>query len=493
MRQLLNQSEKRQLLTIEILYQQKDWVTLSELSKRLHCSVRVLKDDVAHFKNNFKQFTIETSNNGIRLNVNENAGLISLYQYILDHSMAFNLLENIFLNEKKTIAELTEVLYVSSSTIYRLVDLLNNRLEDKNMHIETNPCRIVGSEEEIRYFFYNYFHEKYSSLAWPYKSINEKGLNMLLDFFIEFTNIEVDFAYYNIFKTVSVVNLIRYKHGHYIDTSNIQINFDDIISDLTAFQKHFQYFEQTNGVKVDNTLIRQMFTPYISENFSLSYSRLIEKTKTNQKLLTEVNFWNQALDELSKRHQISLINKEELILNVINAAYLEYKEPRSGYILHNHNQEFASKIKSEFPKFYNSLYQVIKDYRQLIKKPLTSDGINFLIYIVFIFWEDLLSELRRKFDKINILVISDRHISHAKTIKDIIEYELNEQIVVHVYDEIKLDRVILNNLPYDIIVANFPLPSLENQRTVYIENLPTFFDLEKIKDEVNEIILKRMQ
>src|SRR5699024_8837343 len=198
MRQLLNQSEKRQLLTIEILYQQKDWVTLSELSKRLNCSVRVLKDDVAHFKNNFKQFTIETSNNGIRLNVNENAGLISLYQYILDHSMAFNLLENIFLNEKKTIAELTEVLYVSSSTIYRLVDLLNNRLEDKNMHIETNPCRIVGSEEEIRYFFYNYFHEKYSSLAWPYKSINEKGLNMLLDFFIEFTNIEVDFAYYNI-------------------------------------------------------------------------------------------------------------------------------------------------------------------------------------------------------------------------------------------------------------------------------------------------------
>src|SRR5699024_10792957 len=178
------------------------------------------------------------SNNGIRLNVNENAGLISLYQYILDHSMAFNLLENIFLNEKKTIAELTEVLYVSSSTIYRLVDLLNNRLEDKNMHIETNPCRILGSEEEIRYFFYNYFHEKYSSLAWPYKSINEKGLNMLLDFFIEFTNIEVDFAYYNIFKTVSVVNLIRYKHGHYIDTSNIQINFDDIISDLTAFQKH---------------------------------------------------------------------------------------------------------------------------------------------------------------------------------------------------------------------------------------------------------------
>src|SRR5699024_3815871 len=141
----------------------------------------------------------------------------------------------------------------------------------------TNPCRIIGSEEEIRYFFYNYFHEKYSTLDWPYEYINENGLDMLLQFFIEFTQMEADFAYYNIFKTVSVINLIRYKQNYYINTSNIQINFDEIIPDFSAFQTVFRYFEETNRVRVDNTLIQQMFTPYINENFSLNYERLFEK------------------------------------------------------------------------------------------------------------------------------------------------------------------------------------------------------------------------
>src|SRR5699024_1759169 len=121
------------------------------------------------------------------------------------------LLENIFLKENITITDLAKILYVSSSTIYRLIDQINEATKEKHFRIETNPCRIIGSEEEIRYFFYNYFHEKYSTLDWPYEYINENGLDMLLQFFIEFTQMEADFAYYNIFKTVSVINLIRYK------------------------------------------------------------------------------------------------------------------------------------------------------------------------------------------------------------------------------------------------------------------------------------------
>src|SRR5690625_2568456 len=113
MRQLLNQSEKRQLLTIEILHQQEDWITLSELSKVLDCSVRVLKDDIAHFKNSFSEFTIETSNNGIHLSMNQNVGLKSLYQNTLNNSTAFTLLENIFLKENITITDLAKILYVS--------------------------------------------------------------------------------------------------------------------------------------------------------------------------------------------------------------------------------------------------------------------------------------------------------------------------------------------------------------------------------------------
>src|SRR5699024_4670178 len=140
------------------------------------------------------------------------------------------------------------------------------------------------------------------SFEWPYPNLDENGLDLFLNFFIKFTHMDTDFAYYNIFKTVAAVNLIRYKQGHFVDTSNIQINFNEIIPDLTVYQENFAYFEETNQVKVDNMLIQQIFTPYISEEFSLSYERLNEKTKTQEKLSVEVIFLNKMLENLSKTH-----------------------------------------------------------------------------------------------------------------------------------------------------------------------------------------------
>ena len=106
MRRLLNQTENRQLLLAEILQDNENWITLFELSKILGCSVRVLKDDLAHFKNNITELPIETSNNGIRLNKVNNTGLKSLYQYILYHSTAYNLLEIIFLEDRISVVNL---------------------------------------------------------------------------------------------------------------------------------------------------------------------------------------------------------------------------------------------------------------------------------------------------------------------------------------------------------------------------------------------------
>src|SRR5699024_7506167 len=122
----------------------------------------------------------------------------------------------------------------------------------------------------------------------------------------------------------------------------------------------FAYFEANNHVKVNNTLIQQIFTPYISEKFSLNYERLIEKTKVQQDLSIEVTFLNDMLENLSKTNQLSLKNKETVLINTINVTYLEYKEPISSYNLHNYKQEFALKIKAEFPHFYEDLYQSTK-------------------------------------------------------------------------------------------------------------------------------------
>src|SRR5699024_8847197 len=123
-----------------------------------------------------------------------NTGLKSLYQYILYHSTAYNLLEIIFLEDRISVVNLIERLYVSSSTIYRLIDQINEIVEERNFKIETNLCRIVGSESEISYFFYNYCYDKYSRLQWHYITLDENGVDLFLKIFIDFSHMETDFV-----------------------------------------------------------------------------------------------------------------------------------------------------------------------------------------------------------------------------------------------------------------------------------------------------------
>ncbi|AEB30178.1 M protein trans-acting positive regulator [Carnobacterium sp. 17-4] len=489
----LNNSEKRRLQFAEILSRQEDWTLLSELAQQLNYSDRTLKDDIVFLKNNFTDFQVQTSHHGVRLIFEHNKGLRSLYQKILTESVAYHFLEIIFMDEGKTISELADSFFISSSTLYRIINQINDSIRQYDCFIETNPCRIIGSEKNIRYFFYQYFFEKHSPLEWPYKTIHENSLDKLLIFFTDFVPLPIDFSHYNDFKLVTVVNLIRYQNNHYVDTDNFEINFDEIIPDLSIYADIFQSFEDSLGVKFNNDLINQLFTPFVQEGFSLSYERLIEKTRENKTMAAEVSLLIKLLDKLSTDNDIPLVNKERVILEMQNTTHLEYQKPQSGHILYNNNKYFSEAIRYKFPVFYNDLYEGMIAYRKLQDKPITEDGIDFFICSLFTYWKNLVPELHKKFDKIKVLVISNHHILHADMLKDFIQSEFTEQLVVDIYMDNHLSLSMLEDLNYDFIVTNFPLPKLESKRNIYIENVPTVNDLIKIEEAVNRIVSVREQ
>ncbi len=488
---LLTNSEKRRLQFVEILSNRENWMTLSNLGDELNCSDRVLKDDMTYFRENFSAFEIESSYRGVRLVFKQDKGLKFLYRKILSESTVYHLLEIIFLYENKTITDLANMLFVSPSTLYRMIDQINDRVMEFGFKIETSPCRVTGQEENIRYFYYQYFFEKYSHLYWPFETIDEKAVDQLLNFFIDFTQIPADFAFYNVFKTVTMINLIRYKNGHEVNTKDITINFDEIIPHLEIYAENFQHFEEALQLNVDSDLIHQLFTPYVQEGFSLSVERMFEKAETNQKLANEITLLEDILTKIATASEIPVANKKLLILALINSAHLEYQEPQSGYILYNRNKYFAEAIQAEFPNFYQLLYGGMKTYRKFLRKPMTEDGINFFIYTLFTFWPNLVPELRKKFADIQVIIISKRHITHARMLKDFIEHELSNQLTIDIYTAMELNLEILEALDCDFIVSNFPLPDLESTCSVYIENVPTYNDLRKIQNVIDVIITKQ--
>lgn len=485
---LLQGSEKRQLRLAELLIHTGDWMKLKDLAQELNCSTRILKYDLKSFEDTFSDFSIETSHRGVRLIFDDNKGLKNIYVNIFDSSNAFKLLEIIFFNETYSVTELAEILYVSSSTLYRVIHQMNQIIEKEGCHIETNPCKVSGREDKVRYFYYRFFFEKYTIMTWPYDDINHDKINDLLYFFMELTQFKSDFAYYNIAKLMLFVNLIRYKKEHYISTEIININLDDVLTKLESSPENADYFEIRYKLKINEQFIIQMFSPFITDGFSFNYDQLLRKINENQKINNEIQLLSNWLDELSEVTEIPLYNKDDIVFKLHNSIYLEEYDPRSGYLLYNRNQFFVNAIKKDFPNLYKQLYNDILKYRSTIGLTSTDVNINFFMYILFTEWKNLILELHKQSDKVTVLIISNRTLAHSYMLKDFLDSKFHTQLITEVYDDTFITKSILEKLDHDLILANFPIPELRNKESIYIENFPTQNEISQMQKKINTLL-----
>lgn len=492
MKNLLRKSERRRLKMAEVLFDKNDWMTVAELSKIIGSSVRIIKYDLNIFKDSYDDFTIQTSKKGVRIHFHKDKSPRTLYTNILSQSIPFQLLETIFLNENYSTFELADLLFISPSTLYRMIEHINETAEPYDIRVETHPCRVIGNEEKIRHFYSQFFYEKYTFLDWSHYGDSEM-IDNFLHFFIIYTKIDIDFASYGIFKVIATINYIRFKNNHFIKVNPSKINFDEIISDMSMHTEPFEYFEKIMGVEVNHHLITQIFQPFVEIGFSLNYERLLEKMEKYDQVATEVHYLNQFFDELSTNHHLPLPNKEEMILGMQNAVHLETSDPRNGHILYDRNKLFALDIQKNFPNFYRDLCEGLKKYRKICSLPNTEDGLNYLIYVAYSNWEGLTLNLQKKHDNIKVLIISNRHKAHSYMLKDFIEYEFSADLEIDVYQDVFLSEAVLEDLEYDFIVVNFPMPPLKTKNVICIENIPGVQDHSKIQQEIDEIKEKRTQ
>lgn len=486
MKDLLRSDEKRRLKIAEILYEKNDWMSLTKIAEEVGSSIRSVKYDLEFFKDSLEDFTIETSSHGVRIYFHRNKSLRTLYSNILTHSLSFNLLEEIFLNETYSASELADLLFISPSSLYRMVDHINKVVEEDGIRIETNPCRLIGDEARIRLLYYQYFYEKYIYLQNTDWEDNEL-IDNLLHYALHHTNYQIDFAFYGILKVIATVNYIRFKNKHRIKINSSKINLERIVNDPSILNASSEYFEKIIGSKITYQLITQLFKPFVEVGYSLNYERLREKVNNDSRITKEVHYLEDFIEELARDYNLPIPNKEEMILGIQNARHMERSDPRMGYILYDRNKLFALDIESNFPNFYKQLCEGLKRYRKICSLPDTEDGLNYLIYITYSYWGELTLNLRKRFKKIKVLVVSNRHTAHSYMLRDFISYEFSRQLEIDVYLDVFLTVDILEELEYDFIITNFPLPYLKSKNSVLIESIPGSQDHLKIQEEIYRI------
>lgn len=493
MKTLLTKQEIRRYQLVEDLTHRNDWVTLKEIAHLLDCSTRVLVDDIQYLNAHFDDFTIHTSTKGAKLIYQPNCGFKTFCRKKLEISESFKVLETIFFHPNLTVQELADHLFFSLSKVYRLIGQINEQTKEKfGFYIETNPCRIVGHEQNIRYTAYLYFFEKYPHFEWAFEPDQLEQLDQFLESFNAQTGMGIDFAYFNVFKVIVGTNAIRYRQGHFVE---IEEKNEELLNFLLSSGLVHEVLEVLKIAHDEDSVEEstlQLFAQYIQPGFNLSPESFMDRAEKDEALSRQVVFLKAQLVNLSTKYRLSFENVDEVVYLLFGTAHLEYMEPQSGHILYNRNKYFAEDIAHEFPNFSNDLYRIMKEFRQRIDKPITEDGIYFYMYTVFTWWKNLVVELRRKLDKINVLVISDRHKTHASILKDFIEYEFSEQLIVNYYDGVTFNPTDLLQSEYELVVSSFPIQNLEPIRHVYISNVPKFKDYLKIKDQIDAIVLERI-
>ena len=107
---------------------------------------------------------------------------------------------------------------------------------------------------------------------------------------------------------------------------------------------------------------------------------------------------------------------------------------------------------------------------------------------MFINWKHLLPALYRKRSTVRVIVISDRHHTHATTIKNLLAKSLSPYVQISSYQGNILNYERLARLNDDLVVSTFRLPENYPKKSIVVGQYIRYRDIDLIQKAVTEIM-----
>lgn len=494
MRELLKTTDRRRLEVIEVLIDLDGWISLEELAEKANTTTRNLKGDLTYFRERYPEIGIESSYQGVRLIMNASTGMQEFYRMMIRDNLYFQLLEEIFFNEKYTVEDLAERLHTSPSTVYRAIETLNNYFAQYHCTIESNPCRIVGDETYIRNLYKTYFKEAYSIFEWPFRLYNEADVDnnihrvssMLFKSNPSEANI-IDFAFYRAIKLMVLVHVTRFHHQHRINTDLVESRIVKILLKVARNFAFPKYIKSITGEPFSVDYIYQVFYPYLTKDMAFNTKSLDKIRNKNSRVDTAIRHLENSLHMLSEELDIP-IQTEHLMVALYGTSVLEEHDANSMHIFYDRNLLFNKRIHRHFPHTHQRLYDIVKQFRSDLGLSDHEEKVQYMVYTLFTNWENLLSDLYTHYQRTKVLVLSDANFAHASLIKNLLSIELANNVVIDNYSGKTISIEALDSMDYDLIVSNFKLPELNNKESVVLGHYLTSQDIQRINNILQSII-----
>lgn len=485
MRTLLSKSHLRQLKIIDILDKIPS-MTLKNLSNIINSNQKTLRQDIKELNILIAPNSIETSPQfGLILVLNYETSIESIYSLFLSRSIEFQIIENIFLKKSKTIDSLADSLFISTSTLRRIVSTLNNQLKSIHFKIDLLKLDLIGDESQIRNFMIHYLEEKYrdSNLVFPKNQL--EMLDKLFEFVLHEENRIPNYPDIEKLRIWIMVILIRVQHGHQKQFK--KKDFNKIPEFFVANSNINRLFKATFSITLTKNILLQIFYVFFNNNYCQNISDLNNLAKTHTHTAEFVRSLNLLLINISKTLSINLERKDDLVLNLYN---LDSLYVGNTYVLYNKNQAFIESLTNDYSNFYQFVKNEIDSEPFLKKKNWSQDAINHFFYMLITHWPDLAHEIERNTTIFSAALFFNTDLEHIQMIKDKLSYVFQNKFSFTIIDVLTINDLQNQQKTYDILLTNLFNIKIDGTLIIAFPLAVHASDLKKIDDAYGELLQK---
>ncbi|OTP12095.1 hypothetical protein A5844_000311 [Enterococcus sp. 10A9_DIV0425] len=477
MRKILDGRLKRQLKILEILWDTQ-WITTSELAEKIESSEKTTRNDLAEINEMISPLTIETSfRSGVLLKKNLTIPKAFIYSKILDKSLEYTLLENLFFAKAKSKDDLSDILYISETQVSRIINRINQAVKTYQFKI-TNNLEIIGDESNIRSFFSAYFSEKYSL---PENVIKKDEVELISDIIEMFVKENTIWALMNndnhlflgSIKFQFFVCFTRLKQGYNLPPNFAPFVFYHLNNEIELLNR----MEQVFAVELKEENLQQLFHEFYQPiHPTARFSHLdseVDSVLQKKKVSSIISYLEDQYGVICEKRDKLIHDIYWTTMNVV----------RPTYILHNKKEEFCENIQRDSPLLVKNLKNSFFEIYSSLGSPFLSyidEMVHQSVFKLLTSWPDLWSQVRKYRVKLRVALLLDSSYEHMCMLKEEIQFYFRHNIDIEILNPTtKIETSYLQK--FDCILTDIYLDDHFGIPTIGISN---YLD----EDAINKLV-----
>ena len=454
---LLSKKEQDLLFLLEELTKHHDWIEIPILAEKLNFSIEELQEHLLKLEQLFPNLLIRSTKEGIQLQFEVRNSLDPRIA-IFEQSKTYSFLNRLFFKEGQSLDQIGQELMIGCEQVQEIIQHLNTKLpQHYGISIQLSPLVMMGTEEDIRAFYLDYFSQSYSFLDWPFPSISEESLTHLIQLFLNAQQVSPNLSNLRQIKYTLAINLERFNKGRFIENPSplLTSHYSSLIQ-IPQFEQDIKKLAKKLDFEATKETLEQLFSnPIKSHQITNKPSNGalgdIHQIQKSYRLLSQI------LEELAKEFHLQIENREELIWLLHYTAQSDFFHLLSDQSLDKQRFLILSNYQAEFPKLFEVSQHKFQSYLTEMGLENHPSKLQELVYTFSIQGQRILVQLLQKLPKIRVLVISHLDSEHAQNLIDTLSHYGNNLYLFDPWEKSSISSSIFHQIPHDIVITTFPV------------------------------------